>query len=286
VDDCSTDDSAELANATGAIVLRTPVNSGPARARNLGARSAKSDIVFFIDSDVCVHPETIARVCDAFETDTSLDAVIGAYDDTPDSRKFLSQYRNLMHCFVHRSGSREAFTFWSGCGAIRRDVFLQAGGFDERYTRPSIEDIELGYRVVAGGGRILLRPDIEVKHLKRWTLWQIIKTDVFDRGIPWTELILRHRHMPNDLNLQVSQRLSVILVYVLLGLTIIGHVYLGTAVLLLVVALNLEFYSFLANRRGYPFALAAIPFHLLYHFYNGLSFGIGLIRWGTLHVRS
>ncbi len=282
VDDCSTDNSSVRAREMGATVLRTAVNGGPARARNLGAQFARGDILFFIDSDVCVHPDTVSLVQDALEADASLDAVIGAYDDTPDSREFFSQYRNLMHCFVHRTGSREAFTFWSGCGAIRRGVFLESRGFDERYTRPSIEDIEFGSRLVAAGRRIQLRPDIEVKHLKSWTFWQIVRTDVFDRGIPWAELILRNRSMPNDLNLQLHQRLSVILVYALLGLSITGHfVYWGIAALLSVVALNFQFYSFLAHRRGVPFALAAIPLHLLYHFYNGLSFGIALLRWGA-----
>lgn len=287
VDDCSTDNSIVRAQEMGATVLRTAVNGGPARARNLGAQSAKGDILFFIDSDVCIHPDTVSLVQDALETDASLDAVIGAYDDAPDSHEFFSQYRNLMHCFVHRTGSREAFTFWSGCGAIRRDVFLESRGFDERYTRPSIEDIEFGSRLVAAGRRILLRPDIEVKHLKRWTFWQIVRTDVFDRGIPWAELILRNRSMPNDLNLHFHQRLSVILVCALLGLSITGHfVYSGIAVLLSVVALNFQFYSFLTHRRGVLFALAAIPLHLLYHFYNGLSFGIALLRWGASHGRA
>ncbi|MEO8130435.1 MAG: glycosyltransferase family 2 protein, partial [Bryobacteraceae bacterium] len=212
VDDCSTDESLAGVVELGARVLRTPVNGGPARARNLGAQSAKGSILFFIDSDVCVHPDSVSLVRNALE-DTSLDAVIGAYDDTPDSGEFLSQYRNLMHCFVHRTGSREAFTFWGGCGAIRREVFLASGGFDERYARPSIEDIEFGSRLAAAGHRTLLRPDIQVKHLKRWTFWHMIRTDVFDRGIPWAELILRNRSMPNDLNLRFHQRASVILVY-------------------------------------------------------------------------
>jgi GT2 family glycosyltransferase len=280
VDDCSTDGSTD-----GLTVIRTTSNAGPARARNLGGRAAKGELIFFVDSDVCVHPETIERVCSAFAEDDSPDAVIGAYDDSPASRSFLSQYRNLMHCFVHRTGSRQAFTFWSGCGAIRRDVFLEFGGFDERYARPSIEDIELGYRLVEGGRRILLRPDIEVKHLKRWTFWQMVKTDVFHRGIPWTELILRHRQMPNDLNLQTGQRACVILVYILLGLLITRYFVYAGVVLLVVVLLNLRFYSFLANRRGLLFAVAAVPLHLLYHFYNGISFGAGLLRWGVASVR-
>ena len=130
---------------------------------------------------------------------------------------FLSQYKNLMHCFVHQNAESEASTFWSGCGAIRREVFLAMSGFDaSSYTRPAIEDIELGYRMRRAGRRILLDRDLRVKHLKKWTFWGLLKTDVLDRGIPWTELILRDHKMPNDLNLQISQRVSIGLVYLML----------------------------------------------------------------------
>jgi hypothetical protein len=83
--------------------------------------------------------------------------------------------------------------FWSGCGAIRRELFLKHSGFDESYARPAIEDIELGNRIHALGHRILLQPDIQCAHLKRWTLWGGIVTDIQARGIPWTQLIHRFR---------------------------------------------------------------------------------------------
>jgi hypothetical protein len=234
------------------------------------------------------------------------------------------------------------------------------------------------------GHRILLDPSVKAKHLKRWTFWNIVSTDVLRRGIPWTELILRDRNMPDDLNLRISQRISVGLVYValllalacafywrgvfiaplfallffvlgrywldplsrqswtlrlvtgsLLGgiiltawamhffgliplvlvgasalaaqhrsaqkknpwvraasLTVIAGCLIATAVfylpyhpllgalaltLLALVVLNSEFYLFLAGRRGRSFALAAIPLHLLYHAYNGVSFVAGAI---------
>ena len=45
-----------------------------------------------------------------------------------------------------------------------------------------------------------------------------------------------------------------------------------------VVILNNQFYLFLAAKRGKLFAVAAVPFHLLYHLYNGISFAVGLCR--------
>jgi hypothetical protein len=47
----------------------------------------------------------------------------------------------------------------------------------------------------------------------------------------------------------------------------------------IIVLLNSQFYVFLAGRTGRLLALAAIPFHLLFHLYNGISFVIGGARY-------
>ena len=222
VDDGSTDDTAEVARSFSGGVLRVKVLStggrrGPAYARNLGARASESDLIWFIDSDVCAHIETLGGIRSIFERDSELAALIGCYDDSPECNDFVSQYKNLMHHHVHQRSRESATTFWSGCGAIRRTVFLEMAGFnDVEYRRPSIEDIELGYRMRARGCKMILDREIQVKHLKRWTFWSLVKSDIRDRGIPWTELILRRQDMPDDLNLEISQRVSVALVFLLL----------------------------------------------------------------------
>lgn len=279
VDDGSTDDSARVAIESGARLLQTGRQSGPALARNLGVRHSQADVLFFLDADVCVHSDTLERVRRAFEADAELDAVIGCYDETPSAAGFVSTFKNLMHSFVHQHARPRASTFWCGCGAVRREVFLALGGFDEDYRRPAIEDIEFGYRLRKSGGRIALDRELFVKHLKRWTLWSMIRSDVRDRGIPWTELILRDRNMPDDLNISSSQRLSVILVWSLAPILLLGSARAAAIPLAAVMFLNRRFYRFLASRRGSLFAVAAFPLHLLYYLYSGLAFGIGLYRF-------
>ncbi len=233
VDDASTDDTGDVARAHGARVIHLARQGGPAAARNAGAGAARAELLLFIDADVGVHPDTIDRVIRSFETDARIDALFGSYDDRPAEPAFLSRYRNLQHHFVHQHGRERASTFWSGCGAMRRAVFLDHGGFDQAaYERPSIEDIELGVRLCRAGHRIALQKDIQVTHLKRWTLWGMIRTDVRDRGVPWTRLVLASGGAPDDLNLRRSQRLSGVFALALLAAWLVGAWSLPTLLLL------------------------------------------------------
>jgi glycosyltransferase involved in cell wall biosynthesis len=289
VDDASTDDTAEVAASLGARVIRQAERTGPAAARNRGVAEARADYVMFVDADVCVHPDTLARVMAGFAEDPRTDALFGSYDLTPGSPNFLSQYKNLFHHYVHQRAAVVASTFWSGCGAIRRGVFLEAGGFSAEYRRPAIEDIELGARLVRAGRRIVLRKDVQATHLKRWTLGGLLKADVWDRGVPWTELILREgRGLPNDLNLKTAERVSALLacavVALALGALVGGPLpraaWLGAlaATLVVFVAWNHEFYGFFARARGLVFAARVIPLHVLYYLYSIAAFAIGVAR--------
>ena len=275
VDDGSTDGAAAIATRHGARAIVLDERRGPARARNVGARQATGTVVLFLDADVCIHPDAIGRILAHFRRDPSLDAVIGAYDDSPAARPFVSQYRNLLHCSTHRLGQPEASTFWSACGAIRRETFLRYSGFDERFDRPAIEDIEFGSRLKAGGAHILLDPAIQGQHLKCWTFRNMIETDIFRRGIPWTRLILRSGTMPNDLNVRWSQRCSVILLFMLVAALVFGAGYTALACALALIRLNWPFYRLVAKRMGLWFALRAMPLHFLFHFYCGVAFLLG-----------
>ncbi|MBE9189237.1 glycosyltransferase family 2 protein [Gloeocapsopsis crepidinum LEGE 06123] len=283
VADGDTDGSWCVAQEYYTTVLRIPVCSGPAQARNLGARTATGDILFFVDADVTIYPDTIRQVAIAFSCEPEVAAMIGSYDDAPGAKNFLSQYKNLLHHYVHQTACEEASTFWGACGAIRREVFFAVGGFDNRYRRPTIEDIELGYRLKQAGYTIKLCKSLQVKHLKHWGVISLLRADFFYRALPWTELILRDRQPLNDLNLQLLSRLSVISIFALLGAAIaslwwtalLGGVVVFSGVLLV---LNAPVYSFFVRQRGWWFALRVIPWHWLYYFYCGLAYAIGTSR--------
>jgi glycosyltransferase involved in cell wall biosynthesis len=280
VADGDTDGSCRKAEEFGVKVLRIPKPQGPARARNVGAQAAQGEILFFLDADIVVHPDTIRQVDMTFRKDSQLTALFGSYDDEPGENNFLSQYKNLFHHYVHQISREEASTFWSGCGAIRREVFLGLGGFNESYRKPCIEDIELGYRMKQAGYRIRLSKDLQVKHLKRWNIRSLLKSDFFDRALPWTKLILRDRNFINDLNLRTSSRFGVMLTYGLLAALVEGYWWSGAfavagALALLLIIIGMPVYQFFFRKRGFWFTIAAIPWHWFYYFYSGLAFAIG-----------
>ena len=282
VDDASTDETALVAAPHADTVVRLAGKPhGPAYARNRGAEVSRGDVLVFFDADVRVHNDTLHRFANLFTTQRTLGAAFGSYDARPAAPGIVSQYRNLLHHYVHQQGAGEAETFWAGCGAIRRSAFLEIGMFDEwHYPRPQIEDIELGRRLRRQGYRILLRPDIEVTHLKRWTLSTVLATDFRQRGVPWMWLVLQEGTSPGShaLNLRTVEKLCTALVA-------IGIVALVTAVLSqtvwplvsaggalgVMLLLNVGFYRCLHRHRGFGLVLAGIPLHLLYHLSNAIS---------------
>jgi GT2 family glycosyltransferase len=282
VSDASTDESAARAVAAGATVIRMARRLGPAAARNRGASRASGDVLFFVDADVVVHPDAIAHV-GAVLSDPAVDAVIGSYDSRPAAPGLVSQYKNLVHHFLHQSSDPAAFTFWGACGAIRRDVFASVGGFDERYVEPSIEDIELGYRLRRAGHRIRLDRTLEVTHLKRWTLGSLIRTDIRARAVPWSALLIREGRADDGLNLRVEARIAVALAWVTavcaaLSTALDGVWPVAAIAALVLAALDIPLWRHLLQLRGSWFLLRAMPLHWLYYLYCGASFGYVLTR--------
>ncbi len=277
VDDKSTDQSAAIAESHGARVIRLGSQAGPAAARNQGAVTAKGDILLFLDSDVMVKPDTIEKIVQVMK-DPTVTAVFGSYDDNPAEADFLSQYRNLFHHFVHQNSNSEAITFWAGCGAMRKDTFLAVGGFDaKKYAEPAVEDIELGYRLHYRGCRILLDKTIQVKHLKKWTFYSILRTDIFCRALPWARLMLEQGEITKDLNLKSTDRLSAGLVGLVtaaspLLILEVRLAYLQGLLLVILLLLNRPLYRFFLLKRGITFAALSLPMHYLYYLYSGLSY--------------
>jgi glycosyltransferase involved in cell wall biosynthesis len=288
VDDASADDSPNVAARYADTVVRIPGRPfGPAYARNRGFEVSRGSIAMFLDSDVVVHEDTISAFVKIFTEHPDVGAVFGSYDDRPAAPGFVSQYRNLIHHYTHQKNPGDAETFWAGAGAVRRDVFERAGMYDEwHYPRPQIEDIELGGRIRSLGHRILLRPEVQVTHLKRWTLMGVLRTDLKDRGIPWARLLAHSGALMTaaKLNLRWTEKLNTALVWLaavtLLLAPFVDRINLwlvALAALLVVIGFNMPLLRFFVRARGVLFAMGVVPLQLMYYLLNGISFGFGML---------
>jgi len=277
VDDASSDGSAEIAKSYADTIITLENKTGPAKARNIGAKQSKGEILFFVDADVKVAADTVSKVATAMCDEPEIAAIFGSYDTHPSSPGFFSQYKNLFHHFVHQNSNPLASTFWSGCGAIRKEIFIKTGGFPEDYSFAAVEDVELGHRIALSTMKIKLVKQIQVTHLKKWDCISLIKTDVLYRAIPWTKFAFKKRELPYNLNFKLADRISgagslfLFLTFILMW----RWKFLVFVVIALTGALlylNRELYKFFYKTKGLAFTIGGILFHWFYFFYSSAVF--------------
>jgi GT2 family glycosyltransferase len=278
VDDGSTDASATIAAGTpGVTLMRSGGHVGPGGARNVAARAAVGNVLWFVDADVVVHDDAARVLSDALRLADAA-AVFGCYDDRPAGTNFLSQYKNLVHHYYHRREPGEAETFWAGCGAVRKEIFLASGGFDAiTYRYPSIEDIELGFRLRERGYSIVLAPALQGTHLKVWRLPNLLHTDIFRRTLPWSRLILSRSGLPDVLNVGVAERVNAALAAILLVTLVLATAmrapWWTPLLALAAVAIgNRWLFDTFRTTRGTLFAIAGVAFHQIYYLYSAAIF--------------
>jgi glycosyltransferase involved in cell wall biosynthesis len=254
------------------FTLISQAAQGPSAARNHMARVAAGKYLFFLDADTVPHFDMVERARNIIAEHPELDVFYGSYDDEPADRSLISFYKNLLHHHTHHQSAnhkQKITTFWCGCGVIRRELYLESGGLSEFYVKPSIEDIEFGARLSAQGIRIDIFPQLQVKHLKKWTLRSWLYTDLFRRGIPWVRLMRARNEWASQLNFSWSQRIASLAVMALvlcipLAAMRPGFALAGLLAFMVFLIPNFSFIDLVRRKRGLVGAFAIIPLHVVY----------------------
>jgi GT2 family glycosyltransferase len=288
VDDGSTDRSRTIASTFPCRIVSTSGRIGPARARNVGARAAQGDILFFIDSDVMLRPDSLEQLAEAFETG-DLDAVCGVQTVEMRHRNLASQYKNLWMRWTYLRQTGAVPLFYTTAAAIRREVFERIGGFDEGYAAPDVEDTAFGQRLAREGFRVRVLAPLEVEHVKRYSLWSMLKTD-FMRAVSLTRLKLRHPDNIGDNNTSVPTSyiasvgvLGLALVFAAIGAWTSAWPMLVVAVLVgaTAVGLNAEFLGAIRRADGLGRTLASVPVLVAELLVAGIGTAVGLITYAA-----
>jgi GT2 family glycosyltransferase len=257
----------------------------PSDLQETGAVFTLVTYLFFMDADTVASSELISKARQVVADHPEISVFYGSYDDQPDSKSIVSDYRNLLHHFTHHQSAKKmerVTTFWCGCGVISRDLYLRFGGLSEAYDTPSIEDIELGTRLSAHGIAIRIFPQMQVKHLKKWTVKNWLYTDLFRRGIPWVRLMRASKQWSSQLNFSWAQRiasLAAVACVLSLPLTALEPLFglAGALSLGIFLKLNWPFFDLIWKKRGFFTALVVIPLHLAYALVCVLSVAAALL---------
>ena len=290
VDDHSTDESVEIARQFDAAIISAEGGSGANFARNLGAEHAKGDILIFIDSDIVVKRETILGIVEALE-DPHVDAVVGIYSAMHRRETLVSQYKNLWVRYSYMKSPPAIDWLFGAISGIRSESFKRLGGFNvELLAVHGQDDIELGKRFANAKLNIVLDMEIEVEHLKMYTLLSFVKNE-FNRSMGFAELAARLGETSavmtkGFVNVYPEFIISTVFSVVLLVTAGVAWCGCGTPWYLfgaigVYLLLNIRFLNYLEQVRGLFAMVFMVGFLFLDHLVCFVGSMVGLIR-GTM----
>lgn len=261
VDDCSTDNTVGVASVYHVRIIKLKVNSGPARARNTGAKEAKGDILFFLDSDVILTKDMIKEVKDYFDNNPASNCVIGICDKEPLNDGFVPRYMALFE-YAHLAGSnaQNVSVFSPRCGAVRKEFFKKLGGFNESYGGADIEDFEFARRVNKTD-KIFLNRKMIVKH-KFATFSEAVR-NYFKRASMWVRLFMKEKSFDNagpSVPSNAIAAISAFLSFVSLFFILFSNKALYFFIFFVAIYLtaNLRWLNFMQKEAGLSFSLKAL----------------------------
>jgi len=164
VDDGSTDNTADLAPNFPEVRWLRQIRQGPAAARNRGAREARGEIILFTDGDCIPLDNWLEEMLAPFQQAPAIIGVKGAYITR--QRALVARFVQIEYEDKYDKLAASAYidfidTYSAG---YRRQMFLNAGGFDQEFPVACAEDVELSYRLANLGYKLVFNPKAKVIH--------------------------------------------------------------------------------------------------------------------------
>jgi glycosyltransferase involved in cell wall biosynthesis len=276
VDDCSTDDTLQKASGFPVRIISNKRNLGAAYSRNVGARSAKSEILIFADSDIVIPRDGVSRITQRLLEQQDILIVGATYSENSRHLNFISDFKNLDLSYRY-SLAPDYVRYLSGhFFALKKSTFFDCGSFSTHFPNSSVEDMAFFYSVSKGNKILFLDKNIKVDHLKMYSFFDMLKTD-FARVINMIKIIKDSQGkykagqqipLPYFLNIPLS-----ILVILSIVVGAMFKVWWISGLLIFAFTVNnIVFMHFLILKRGIFFAIKG--FFILFIEYMTVGLGI------------
>ena len=266
ISDKSTDGTVEIAKKYNCQIIELSENKGPAYVRNLGAKNAKGDILFFIDSDVIIKRDALSILNDEFNKKKN-NVIQGIYSHKPNYNT-VTQFQQSFLCYYTWSKKiKYTDTLTSACFAIKKETFLHFKGFNTDIKSATCEDEEFGYTLIDNDNQILINRDLIVEHRINLSLLKFIKRN-FIMNFKTMKSFLRNKNYfkkkVNQNNYSSVLSSVPLLGLILLTLVILPLYYSQTMIIIFLflniifLILNLNFFYFVFIEKGLLKAIGII----------------------------
>ena len=237
VDDGSTDDTASIVESLPGIKLIRQKNQGPAVARNRGVAEANGEIVLFTDSDCAPTTNWIEEMTRPFKEDNDIVGVKGEYRTR--QKEIIARFVQLEYEDKYDiiRGHKYIDFIDTYSAAFKKDVFLEAGGYDASFPVACAEDVELSYRLSQNGYKMVFNSEAIVYHIHPNTLISYLKKKY--KFAYWRVLaikknpnkMLKDSYTPQFMKVQAGMPPVILVAFALLPFSKIGFSILKVALL-------------------------------------------------------
>jgi glycosyltransferase involved in cell wall biosynthesis len=287
IDDCSKDQTVTIVKNIipylkfKLVLKHLNKNVGPARARNQGVKKAVGKYILFLDSDVILAKNTL-NCAFQFAKIGKIRAFTGIWHYRQYTKKFFPQFKALRdwaYWFIEREKNARYYLFSTRIAGIEKKLFNQIGGFNINYPEPTIEDIELTYRIekikkIKFSSKLLVYHEFEdfwpiaVKYFKRSRDW----IQLYQKRLRFDPVATSKKEAVKSITagLFIAFALSTLLFRTL--------IYPSILFFLIFSLLELKFWMFLLKKKGLIFLLKSIPVSILLYLIINLGSAWGILK--------
>ncbi len=286
VDDCSDDNSVDVIKGFPCRLIELKEHCGTSKARNTGALNSEGDFIFFIDSDCLIKEDTLSIIN---KTISSIDRDVivgGTYSIMPYDSGFFNQFQAVFVNYFETRRPDKPDYIAAHAMVINREIFMKSEGFPERFM-PIIEDVEFSHRLKKQGYRLIINPEIEVRHIFNFNLHRSVKNAI-KKTMFWSMYSLKNRDVLKDsgtasIELKVSVTtifLNTILFLWWLFVDNVSFLYLIALLLLLNITLNSGLFKAFYKASGLKFCVTSSLYYItLYSLSVGTGSIMGIIKY-------